>query len=60
MKAKKYFVHDVLKELDIARGTIYNWERAKKIPKPKRDPMSRYRYWTEDDVKQLKKLSGRR
>ncbi len=30
-----------------------------KVPKPKRDPMSRYRYWTESDLKKLKKLTGR-
>jgi DNA-binding transcriptional MerR regulator len=59
MKEKKYFVQDVMKELGIARRTIYNWERTKKIPKPKRDPMSNYRYWTEKDVNLLKRLSGR-
>jgi len=59
MKHEKYLVKDVLKELGIARNTLYDWERTKKIPKPKRDPMSQYRYWTEVDVKQLKKLSGR-
>lgn len=59
MEEKKYFVQDIMKELRIARRTIYNWEAANKIPKPKRDPMSNYRYWTEKDVALLKKLSGR-
>lgn len=59
MNDKKYFMHDIIEELGVARNTIYNWETTKKIPKPKRDPMSGYRYWTEADVKKIKKLSGR-
>jgi len=59
MQEKKYFVQDIMKELGIARKTIYSWEMANKIPKPKRDPMSNYRYWTKKDVILLKKLSGR-
>ena len=56
---KRYYIKDVIKELKIFRKTLYNWEKAKKIPPAKRDPMSRYRYWTEDDVKRLKKITGR-
>ncbi len=56
---KRYFIEDIEKELRITRRTYYNWEKLGKIPKPKRDPMSGYRYWTEEDLKKLKKITGR-
>lgn len=56
---KRYYLNDILKMLNVSRKTFYNWEEAKKIPKPKRDPMNNYRYWTEEDVKKLKKITGR-
>ena len=56
---KKYEISDVEKILKITRRTYYRWESAGKVPKAKRDPMSNYRYWTEDDIKRLKKLTGR-
>jgi DNA-binding transcriptional MerR regulator len=56
---KRYYISDLIKILNISKKTYYNWERAGKIPKPRRDPMSRYRFWIEEDIKKLKKLTGR-
>lgn len=56
---KRYLIDDIERELGITRRTYYNWENACKIPLPKRDPMSGYRYWTEGDLKRLKKITGR-
>jgi len=56
---KRYYLDELVKILGIPRSTYYNWEREGKIPKPKRDPMSHYRYWTDSDVKKLKKITGR-
>jgi len=56
---KRYHTAKVVKILGIYKKTLYNWEKAGKIPKAKRDPMSGYRYWTEQDVKRLKKITGR-
>ncbi len=56
---KRYYIEDLIKFLGISRKTYYNWEEAGKVSKPKRDPMSNYRYWTEADIKKLKKLTGR-
>ena len=56
---KRYYLDDVIKVLGISRKTYYNWEASGKVPKPKRDPMSRYRYWTEADLRKLKKITGR-
>ncbi len=56
---KRYLIKDIINALGICRKTYYNWESTGKIPKPKREPMSGYRYWTEDDMKKLKKIAGR-
>ena len=45
-------VADVLVRLRIARTTLYNWEKAGIIPKPKRNRAG-YRIYDEDDVKKL-------
>jgi len=58
-KNKRYYLDEVVKMLGIPRSSYYNWERAGKIPLPKRDPMSNYRYWTEEDLRELKKKTGR-
>jgi len=56
---KRYQMQDVEKLLGIPRRTYYRWEAAGKVPKAKRDPMSNQRYWTEEDLKKLKKIIGR-
>jgi DNA-binding transcriptional MerR regulator len=56
---KRYTVNDLIKELGISRKTLYNWEAAKKIPMPIRDPMSKYRLYADEDIKKLKKITGR-
>ena len=52
-------IKDVAKALDVNARTLMNWERAKKIPKAKRDPMNNYRYYSDEDIKKLKKITGR-
>lgn len=56
---KRYFIEDIEKELGVTRRTYYNWEKFGKVPKARRDPMSKYRYWTEEDLRKLKKITGR-
>ncbi|MBU1810508.1 MAG: MerR family transcriptional regulator [Candidatus Omnitrophica bacterium] len=56
---KRYHISEVIKILGISRKTLYFWEEAKKIPKTRRDPMSKYRYWTEQDIKRLKRITNR-
>ncbi len=56
---KRYFIADIEKILTITRRTYYNWEKSGKMPLPKRDTMSRYRYWTVEDIKKLKELTRR-
>ena len=61
MKSKivLYFIEDIERILGVKRKTFYYWEKTGKIPKAKRDPMSNYRYWTEADLKRLKKITER-
>ena len=60
MKQKKrYFIKDIARILGVTNRTIFNWEKAGKIPKAKRDPMSRYRIYSEEDVEKLKEITGR-
>jgi DNA-binding transcriptional MerR regulator len=56
---KRYHISELIKILGISRKTYYLWEAAKKIPKAKRDPMSGYRYWTGEDIKKLRNITGR-
>jgi excisionase family DNA binding protein len=56
---KRFLSQEVARLLGITRRTLYNWEKAGKIPKTKRDKMSNYRIYTEADIKKLEKLTGR-
>lgn len=56
---KRHYIQEVIKILGISKKTYYNWEDAGKVPEPKRDPMSNYRYWTKKDIEKLKKITGR-
>jgi DNA-binding transcriptional MerR regulator len=56
---KKYFIRDLEKELGVKRATYFYWESAGKVPKARRTPMGNYRYWTKEDIKKLKKITGR-
>lgn len=59
MKNNRYTAKEAAEILGIYKRTLFNWEAAGKIPKAKRDPMNNYRYYTEDDVRQLKKITQR-
>jgi DNA-binding transcriptional MerR regulator len=55
----RYTAQQIADTLGIYKRTLFNWEAAGKIPKAKRDPMNDYRYYTEEDVRHLKKITGR-
>jgi len=56
---KRFQIKDIETILNITRRTYYRWEKAGKVPKAKRDPMSNKRYWTKEDLKKLKKITMR-
>jgi DNA-binding transcriptional MerR regulator len=50
---KRFFtVKDVLNRAGISRNTLYNWERKKKIPCPKRNVYG-HRVYSADDVQRV-------
>jgi DNA-binding transcriptional MerR regulator len=57
---KTYFIRDLEKILRVNRKTYFYWEKTGKVPKAKRTPMGNYRYWTEEDITELKKKIGKR
>ena len=54
-----YRISEVIKVVDISRKTYYLWENMGKIPKSRREPISGYRYWTEEDLKKLRRIVGK-
>jgi DNA-binding transcriptional MerR regulator len=56
---RRYTLEDVIEILGISRKTYYNWENSKKIPKAKRDPMSKFRIFDDADIKRLRKITNR-
>jgi excisionase family DNA binding protein len=60
INGKRYYrVSEVCKMLGIFKNTLYNWEQKGKIPKVYRDPMSKWRLYSEKDINRIKKISGR-
>jgi DNA-binding transcriptional MerR regulator len=55
----RYTSQEVAGILGIYKRTLLNWEAAGKIPKAKRDPMNNYRCYTEEDIRKLRKITGR-
>lgn len=55
----RYTSQQVAEILCIYKRTLLNWEEAGKIPKAKRDPMNNYRYYTNADIKNLQRITGR-
>ncbi|MFA5223614.1 MAG: MerR family transcriptional regulator [Candidatus Omnitrophota bacterium] len=56
LKTKRCFIKDLERKLGINRKTYFYWEKTGKVPKAKRTPMGNYRYWTEEDIKKLRKI----
>jgi len=56
---KRYYIEELEGILKVQRKTLYYWEKTGKVPKAHRDPMSNYRYWYAEDIRKLKKITGR-
>ena len=54
---KKYYIKDLENTLGVGRKTYFYWEKTGKVPKAKRTPMGNYRYWYDEDIKKLKKIT---
>jgi DNA-binding transcriptional MerR regulator len=54
-----YTVNEVAKILGISRQTLIRYEKRGIFPKPKRNYINRWREYTKEDIKKLKKILGR-
>jgi len=59
-KKKIYLTKEVARMLGITKMWLYALEKRKIFPKAKRDPISNYRYYTESDLKRLKRIRKKR
>lgn len=51
-----YTITDVARVLGLSARTLKNYEKQGKIPQPRRNPASRWRVYTEEDIEKLKAL----
>jgi DNA-binding transcriptional MerR regulator len=58
-RTTRYSANKVAELLGVYKRTLFNWEAAGKIPKAKRDPMNNYRYYLDDDIEELRKITKR-
>lgn len=54
---KRYTMKDVITLLGITKNTLINWEKSGKMPPAKRESLSGYRYWTEEELEMMRELS---
>ena len=50
--------HEVAAILGVTSRTLRNWLQAKKIPEPRRDPKTRFRLWSQQDVETIREIMG--
>jgi len=55
----RYSAQETADILGVYKRTLFNWEAAGKIPRAKRDPMNNYRYYTKEDIANLKRTTKR-
>ena len=53
---KRYNIQEVAKILGIYKGTIKNYENKHIFPKPHRNPINKYREYSEEDINTLKRI----
>lgn len=56
----RHTAQQVANILGIYKRTLFNWEKAGKIPRAKRDPMNNYRYYTMEDINYLMRITNRK
>ncbi len=53
---RKYNIQEVANMLGIYRGTIKNYESKGIFPKPRRNPINKYREYTPQEIDILKRI----
>lgn len=55
MPKEKYYINEILRELDRNKTTLIRWEEKGLIPKAKRDSRG-WRYYSQKELKRIIKL----
>jgi DNA-binding transcriptional MerR regulator len=56
VESKFLTVDQVAKQLGISKQTLYRYEKKRIFPYPKRNPINRWRQYTEEDIQKLKEI----
>lgn len=60
MVERKYFnINEVAKALGLSKQTLVRYEKKGVFPKPKRNPLNKWREYTLKDITNLKRIAGR-
>lgn len=60
MRGKRiYNTEEVASSLKISKQTLLRYEKKGIIPKARRNPINKWREFTEEDIKQIKKILAR-
>jgi len=59
MRKKYLSVQETAEALGISRQTLLRYEKLGVFPKPKRNPVNKWREYTEADLGELKTVLGR-
>jgi len=57
--ANGYSMKDAAKKIGVHHMTLYRWEKARKVPLPKRLVRTNSRIYTDDDIKAIKEWMER-
>ncbi|MBN2483522.1 MAG: MerR family transcriptional regulator [Candidatus Omnitrophica bacterium] len=55
-KKQRYTIERVAEELGISKSTILRYEKKGIFPRSKRNPINKWRQYTEEDVRRLKRI----
>lgn len=56
VESKFFTVERVAKQLGISKQTLYRYEKRRIFPYPKRNPINRWRQYSEEDIQKLKEI----
>jgi len=59
MSDRIFNIQEVAVVLGIYKGTVLNYEKKHIFPRARRNPINRYREYTNDDIEKLKRILKR-
>ena len=59
MRNKYFNAREVAERLGISKQTLLRYEKVGIFPSPRRNPVNKWREYTEQDINKLKEILGR-